>query len=148
MPLKPMMHNAKTPPAGAIFVVMGEERDPVWHYPGAILDNVYIRGGVNQVGDNWLELINLHAMHEIIADQVLACEALSAAAFKFIRKELLLTCADVAAMAGEQLLALVAWESGEGFRNPAAEAKLRELYIGYRKSRVRPIPAHRQPKVA
>lgn len=128
--------QTKTLPKEAILIVMGEDRDPLWRYPGCCLPNVYIRGGINIVSE-WIEFHDLQGMHNAIADKVLSAP-LNGASFRFLRKELLLTVGEIAHLTNVDSTKLAAWENGGGFAIPAAEEGLRRYYKVWRDTRVRP----------
>ena len=104
---------------------------PVYHYRECGLDNVLLEGlpvCTDDAGEEVVTIPNLTGLHRAILLGVLDKESgLQPRELRFVRTELGLTQAEVAALVGKDAQTVGRWERGETAIEPAAETVVRVL---------------------
>ncbi|MDP2359047.1 MAG: transcriptional regulator [Beijerinckiaceae bacterium] len=100
-----------------------------YRYTDSGLDNVMIEGVkllVDDAGDECLVIPNINALHKVIAHGIVVRRSsMSGQELRFIRTEMGMTQAQLAAMLHREPLAISRWERGEVAMDANAEALVR-----------------------
>ncbi len=124
---------------GGVLIEAGN--GPVWRYPGCLISNVYVRGGVSAVdgSDVWFTFDDIRGLHDQIADHFLEADApIKGEVFRFLRKELLLTIDDVSSLTGADAQAITDWEENKGFAVDGCVDFIRSAYSVFRTNGIYP----------
>lgn len=104
----------------------------MYHYLGCGLTNVWLKNGYEEVRTPYGDGIVIHeleALHDAIGTTIVSREQpLSSEEFRFLRLELNLSQAALAATLGKDEQAVRRWETGKSKMDGAAERLLRVVY--------------------
>jgi hypothetical protein len=132
-----VLKNIEDLPKSASLIEAGN--GPIWQYDACCIENVWVRGGITSFGENWLTFNDLRGLHNAIADHFLSLDApMKAEVFRFLRKEMLLTAKEAAELVGTLPDVIFGWEAGDRFSNGHPAERLREIYLRWRQTGVRP----------
>lgn len=119
------------------YAVLGRKKaSEPYHYPQCGLDDVYLLNGYKRhqtVYGSGITVENVEGLHEAIAEHLCLNKALlNGKEFRFLRKLLDLTQAEVAVFLGCDVQSVARWEKGKSEINGAADKLMRILYLGSR----------------
>lgn len=110
-----------------------------YHYEQCGLDDVYLLNGYKRHKTPYgsgVTIENVEVLHETIAQTLCLTKAfLNGKEFRFLRKLMDLTQAEVAVYVGCDVQSVARWEKGKAEVNAAADKLLRLLYLGSRSIR-------------
>lgn len=104
--------------------------DGLFHYTACGLDNVYLKGGFVLSADGMSYAIErLEELHDCVSMALIkGTHDLNGREFRFLRKELCLTQAQVAKLMGVDAQTVARWENGKN-KSPIADRLIRTLYM-------------------
>jgi putative transcriptional regulator len=123
------------------YAIRGRAKAPKpYHYPQCGLDDVFLLNGYARhqtpYGDG-VTVENAEGLHEAIAQHLCLNKAfLNGKEFRFLRKLLDLTQAELAVVLGCDVQSVARWEKGKSEVNGAADKLLRLLYLTSREGKV------------
>lgn len=127
----------------------GKFENPPYHYKGCGLDEVYLWSGFKiynePKGQEGVAIEDIEGLHKAIAECLsLHAPKLNAKEFKFLRKTMDLTQAELAEQLNCDEQTVARWEKGETAINGAADRLVRLLYL--EKANKRPIAVRKLAK--